>query len=60
MPLLRALHYSGRHHEGPPTVVGFSRRKWSDVCTGMDLAHRMLNSDFTFICFWLRHELRQL
>ena len=26
----------------------------------MDLAHRRLTPDFTFICFWRRHELRQL
>ena len=24
----------------------------------MDLAHRRLTPDFTFICFWWRHELR--
>ena len=41
-------------------VVGFSSREWWDVCTGMDLAHRILTPDFTFICFWWRHELRQL
>ena len=27
---------------------------------GTDLAHRRLTPDFTFICFWWRHELRQL
>ena len=26
----------------------------------MDLAHRRLTPDFTLICFWRRHELRQL
>ena len=30
------------------------------VCTGLDLAHRRLTPDFTFIYFWWRHELRQL
>ena len=27
---------------------------------GIDLAHRRVTPDFTFICFWWRHELRQL
>ena len=27
---------------------------------GIDLAHRRLTPDFTFICFWWKHELRQL
>ena len=30
------------------------------ICTSMDLAHRRLTPDFTFICFWWRHGLRQL
>ena len=25
----------------------------------MDLAHRRLTPDFTFVCFWWRHELRE-
>ena len=30
------------------------------IVTGMDLAHGRLTPDFTFVCFWWRHELHQL
>ena len=32
----------------------------TDVCSGLDLEHRRLTPDFIFICFWWRHESRQL
>ena len=41
-------------------IFGFSRCEWRDVCTGLDLAHRRLTPDITYICSWWRHKLRQL
>ena len=36
------------------------KKKNETYAPGIDLAHRRLTPDFTFICFWWRHELRQL
>ena len=32
--------------------IVFSRREYRDVDISMDLAHRRLTTDFTFLCLW--------
>ena len=41
-------------------TVGFPAASNETYATGIDLAHRRLTPYFNFLCFWWRHELRQL